>query len=99
MQNFLSKVDEMILKTLYKQDTNGRLRSWSVEVDDSAPQYRTLSGIVDMKMNTTKWKVAKEKNSGKNLLPIKNNCLGLNAISHGDCTPANRSIIIQILYK
>ena len=48
MQNFLSKADEMILKTLYKQDTNGRLRSWSVEVDDSAPQYRTLSGIVDM---------------------------------------------------
>ena len=55
----------MILKTLYKQDTNGRLRSWSVEVDNNAPQYRTLSGIVDMKMNTTKWKVAKEKNSGK----------------------------------
>ena len=55
----------MILKTLYKQDTNGRLRCWSVEVDDSAPQHRTLSGIVDMKMNTTKWKVAKEKNSGK----------------------------------
>ena len=55
----------MILKTLYKQDTNGRLRCWSVEVDDHAPQHRTLSGIVDMKMNTTKWKVAKEKNTGK----------------------------------
>lgn len=55
----------MILKTLYKQDTNGRLRSWSVEVDGDQPQYRTLSGIIDMKMNTTKWKVAKEKNVGK----------------------------------
>lgn len=55
----------MIVATLYKQDTNGRLRSWSVEVDDKQPQYRTLSGIVDMKMNTTKWKVAKEKNVGK----------------------------------
>ena len=55
----------MIIATLYKQDTNGRLRSWSVEVDDIEPQHRTLSGIVDMKMNTTKWKVAKEKNVGK----------------------------------
>lgn len=64
-QNFSCKERQMILTTLYKQDANGRLRSWSVEVDDTLPQHRTLSGIVGMKMNTTKWKTAKEKNIGK----------------------------------
>ena len=66
----------MILATLYKQDTNGRLRSWSVEVNDIDPQYRTLSGILNMKMNTTKWKVTKEKNVGKkNYRSAKNQAL------------------------
>jgi ATP-dependent DNA ligase len=55
----------MILKTLFKQDTNGRLRQWMVEVDDLNPQYRTQSGIMDMKLTTTKWKMAKEKNVGR----------------------------------
>jgi ATP-dependent DNA ligase len=48
---------------LYNLDSKGKMRVWFVEQESE--KYRVVSGIVDGKLTTTKWKVAKAKNVGK----------------------------------
>lgn len=48
---------------LYKRDSRGELREWSMEV--SGDRYRTISGLVSGKKTISEWKVAYPKNSGK----------------------------------
>ena len=51
------------MKTLYKVDTKGKTREWSIEV--LGDKYRTISGLVDGEKVTSAWTVAKPKNVGK----------------------------------
>lgn|SRR5574344_190833 len=52
-----------MIKTLYNIDTTGRLREWSVEVQDN--RYRFISGLVDGQKVTSAWSVAEGKNQGR----------------------------------
>lgn len=51
------------MKTLYKVDTKGKTRQWSIEV--IGDKYRTISGLVDGEKVTSAWTVATPKNVGK----------------------------------
>lgn len=51
------------MKTIYKYDTKGNLRSWRMEIDGE--KYRTIAGLDGGKQVTSKWTVAKAKNSGR----------------------------------
>lgn len=51
------------MKTLYKIDTKGKTRQWSIEV--SGDKYRTISGLIDGEKVTSGWTVATPKNVGK----------------------------------
>ena len=53
----------MIYSKLYKLDSKGKLRVYSIEqVDDS---YRMITGLADGKQTKSKWTIAKPKNVGK----------------------------------
>jgi len=51
------------MKTLYKIDTKGKTRQWSIEV--LGDKYRTISGLIDGEKVTSAWTVATPKNVGK----------------------------------
>lgn len=49
--------------TLYKRDTQGRIRVWFMEVQGGA--YRTRTGIKGMTLTSTGWRKTDPKNEGK----------------------------------
>lgn len=49
--------------TIYKRDSKGLLRVWSMEQD--GPRYRTISGLADGKLVTTEWTRAHPTNEGR----------------------------------
>jgi DNA ligase-1 len=51
------------MKTLYKIDSKGKTRQWSIEV--LGDKYRTISGLIDGEKVTSAWTVATPKNVGK----------------------------------
>lgn len=51
------------MKTLYKKDSKGKTRVWSIEV--LGDKYRTISGLIDGEKVTSGWTVATPKNIGK----------------------------------
>lgn len=55
------------LKTLYKRDSTGKVREWSVEVGygDEVAAWRVITGIKDGKLVTSEWKYTEGKNVGK----------------------------------
>jgi len=56
------------LNTLYKRDTAGRIREWTVEYgydDDDNAGTRTVSGLSDGKKVTSVWNITEAKNVGK----------------------------------
>ena len=54
------------LQTLYKRDTNGNIREWTVEYSGPVnPGIRTISGIKDGNLVTSEWKETFGKNLGK----------------------------------
>lgn len=53
----------MILETLYKRTSVGKIQQWGVEIDGS--RYRTISGQRDGKLVESAWTVATPKNVGK----------------------------------
>ena len=56
------------LNTLYKRDTAGRIREWTVEYgydDDDNAGTRTVSGLTDGKKVTSVWNITEAKNVGK----------------------------------
>ena len=56
------------LNTLYKRDTAGRIREWTVEYgydDDNNAGTRTVSGLSDGKKVTSVWNITEAKNVGK----------------------------------
>ena len=54
------------LQTLYKRDTNGNIRQWTIEYSGPVnPGIRTVSGIKDGKLVTSGWNVSTGKNLGK----------------------------------
>ena len=56
------------LNTLYKRDSNGRVREYNIEWTDhgvAQPGYRTVAGIQGGKMVTSEWKYTEGKNIGK----------------------------------
>lgn len=59
----LSIVLSTVYKPLYKKDTNGNIRIWYMEQNDS--KYRTFSGVEDGQLVVSDWKQAKPKNVGK----------------------------------
>jgi DNA ligase-1 len=56
------------MPTLYKRDTAGRIREWTVEYgydDDDNAGTRTVSGLTDGKKVTSVWNITEAKNVGK----------------------------------
>lgn len=53
----------MILETLYKRTTVGKIQQWNIEIDGS--RYRAISGQKDGKLVEAGWTQAKPKNVGK----------------------------------
>jgi DNA ligase-1 len=53
----------MITTEIFKRGTDGKIRSWQVEVE--GPAYRVIAGIKGGKLVTSEWKTAKPKNIGK----------------------------------
>lgn len=53
----------METSTLYKRDSNGRIRTWKGESDPTA--WRTVTGLQDGKQVTSGWKKVDQKNVGK----------------------------------
>jgi DNA ligase-1 len=53
----------MITEPIFKRGTDGKIRTWQVEVE--GPAYRVIAGIKDGNLVTSKWKTAKPKNIGK----------------------------------
>jgi len=56
------------MPTLYKRDTAGRIREWTVEYgydDDDTAGTRTVSGLTDGKKVTSVWNITEAKNVGK----------------------------------
>lgn len=51
------------MTTLFKKTTNGKVQQWSIELDQD--RYRTIEGLKDGKMTTSKWKYAEPTNMGK----------------------------------
>ena len=49
--------------TLYKRDTKGKVRQWTIELDGD--KYRTIAGEKDGQLVTSEWTVAKPMNVGK----------------------------------
>jgi DNA ligase-1 len=52
------------MKTMYKIDSKGKVREWSIEVDSSG-RYRTISGLVDGAKVTSEWTYATPTNVGR----------------------------------
>ena len=53
----------MIHPTLFKKDSKGQIRTWSLESDGA--KYRTISGLADGKQVTSAWKATNAKNVGR----------------------------------
>jgi DNA ligase-1 len=53
----------MIITTLFKKTSAGKVQQWSIELEDD--KYRVISGQLNGKMVTSKWKTAKPTNTGK----------------------------------
>jgi DNA ligase-1 len=53
------------LPTLYKRDTTGKIREWTIEWQDTIPGTRTVAGIKDGKLVTSGWKETEAKNEGR----------------------------------
>ena len=53
------------LPTLYKRDTSGKIREWTIEWQDTIPAIRTVTGIKDGNLVTSGWKETEAKNEGK----------------------------------
>ena len=61
--NFIEDLPE-----LYKRDSKGKVRVWSIEVGYSNDDYagtRTLAGIKDGKIVISEWNLSEAKNVGK----------------------------------
>lgn len=52
-----------VIKTLYKIDSKGKTRVWSIEVEED--KYRVISGLLDGKKTESTWRVAEPKNVGR----------------------------------
>ena len=48
---------------IFKKDSTGKIRTWRMELNDD--QYRTIAGVQDGQLVTSKWTTAKGKNTGK----------------------------------
>lgn len=53
------------LPTLYKRDTTGKIREWTIEYTDNPAGIRTVAGIQGGKLVTSEWKYTVGKNTGK----------------------------------
>lgn len=53
----------MLYEILYTRDSKGKIRTWRMEQDND--KHRTIAGIKDGNLVTSKWTVAKGKNVGK----------------------------------
>ena len=56
------------LKELFKRDTKGKVRTWTIQVgwdSDNIAGIRTISGLVDGKKITSEWNYTEAKNVGK----------------------------------
>ena len=51
------------LPTLYKRDTTGKIREWTIQYKDAAT--RTVAGILDGNLVESGWKEATAKNEGR----------------------------------
>lgn len=51
------------LDTLYKLDNNGKIRTWTAEINKTA--WRTVTGILDGKTVTSGWKTVRATNVGR----------------------------------
>ena len=62
MQNIVS------LNPLYKRDSKGKVRVWTMEVgfnNDNEAGIRTISGLVDGQKVTSEWNLTEAKNVGR----------------------------------
>jgi DNA ligase-1 len=50
-----------ILDTVYKRDSAGKVRVWSVEIDEAGGRYRTIAGLQDGAKVTAEWTVCAPK--------------------------------------
>jgi ATP-dependent DNA ligase len=57
----------ILLPTLYKRDTKGKVREWTIQVKNvnDTGAIRTVAGLVDGKKVTSEWKTTDAKNIGK----------------------------------
>ena len=56
------------LKSLYKRDSKGKIRIWTVEVgydNEDVAGIRSVSGLVDGEKITSVWNMSKAKNVGR----------------------------------
>ena len=54
------------LQTLYKRDTTGKIREWTIEYSGPVnPGIRTISGIKGGKLVTSEWNESFAKNVGR----------------------------------
>jgi DNA ligase-1 len=49
--------------TIYKRDTNGKIRVWFMELDES--RFRTTAGLKDGQLVTSEWTLCESKNIGR----------------------------------
>ena len=57
-----------VLPELYKRDSNGKIRTWQIQVgysNDNHAGTRTVSGLKDGKSVTSEWNLSEAKNVGK----------------------------------
>ena len=60
MENIVS------LPTLYKRDTKGKVREWTVQYSlDDVAGVRAISGLVDGQKVTSEWNISLAKNVGR----------------------------------
>lgn len=55
----------MTLPILYKKDSSGGTRSWSLEIDETVGAYRTISGSYGGKQTESGWTLCEPKNVGR----------------------------------
>ena len=98
MQNITS------LASLYKRDTKGKLRIWTVEYgfdSDDVAGTRTIAGLVDGQKVTSEWNLSTPKNVGKvnatmfaTMACIQSDCEAV--INYGTAGALNKELAEQL---
>ena len=68
MEKMTTYNNVQMLDTIYKRDSHGKVRVWSVEIGDNGHQdaaYRVHSGIKDGEIVVSQWKKTSAKNVGR----------------------------------